>query len=367
MLQEFEARLLPHAMRSLALRRGLAPARRDELLEEARQELALDCLVHDRDLQAMPRRERHSRWFRLVERTAYHAGLRSTRRVQGGVDPDHLVGTWAHPAHRLPGLLRALQPGDARLVRRIVRQAPRKRNGSWNLVAAARVLGVDRRTLRKVWGRVADSLGFDTEYASFWERRLAEALTGLAADLLRAEGVLNLWPGTHRPPPDPESRRRRLRRIRSALGARPVAPRIRSALVAALRTDAHAVAHACNLLDHAAGIAPEAASTQLWRYEALALTGRLQAAADALERAERHGADPVRIALARAQLFQRRGNTAQAVALLEAAHAQSRADRRSAEALALLRGLSPPAPPPVPPGRARSPRRRPVAHRTPEW
>ncbi|MEY4674159.1 MAG: hypothetical protein RL148_1943, partial [Planctomycetota bacterium] len=336
-------------------------------LEEARQELALDCLVHDRDLQAMPRRERHSRWFRLVERTAYHAGLRSTRRVQGGVDPDQLAGSWEHPAHRLPGLLRTLRPGDARLVRRIARQASRKRNGSWNLVAAARALGVDRRTLRKVWGRVADSLGFDAEYASFWARRLAEALTGLAADLLRSEGVLHLWQGTRRPPPDPESRRRRLRRIRTALGARPVAPRVRSALAAALRTDAHAVAHACNLLDHAAAMDPESASTQLWRYEALALTGRLQAAAEALERAERHGADPVRIALARAQLHQRRGNTAQAVAVMEAAHAQSRADRRTAEALALLRGVSPPAPQPAPPGPARSTRRRRAARRTPAW
>jgi len=338
------------------------------LLEEARQELALDCLVHDRELTAMPRRERHARWFRLVERTAYHACIRSSRRTCRTVAPEALADRQPQGGNRLPGLLRRLGPEDAALVSRIAHQGASKRNGTSNLMATARRFGIDRRTLRRVWGDVADGLGFGPAYAAFWERRLAEALTGLAADLLRAHGNLQLWPGTRRSPPDPEGRLRRLRRIRTALEARPVDGPIRAALAAARRTIAQPVAHACALLDHAAAIAPDDAGTQLWRYEALACEGRLQAAASALDEAARLGGDPVRIALARAQLHQRRGHHRGARDLLREACSEARPDARILDALARLDGLSPgPAPRPARRAPAPSVRRLPAARRSPAW
>lgn len=365
LLEEFAERMLPHALRSLALRRSLAPARREELFEEARQELALDCLVHDRELTAMPRRERHSRWFRLIERTAYHTCFRASRRARAGVDLDGLVNPAPHAPGRLPGLLRRLEPGDAALVARIASRGATKRNGSHNLVATARRCGVDRRTLRKVWTRVADGLGFGPEYAAFWERRLAEALTGLAADLLRAHGGLQLWPGTRRAPPDPKGRMRRLRRIRTALQARPVDAHVRSALAVARRSVTDPVAHACQLLDHAVQVSPDDPGAQLWRYEALACAGRLGPAAAALEHAARGGGDPVRIALAKARLHQRGGNEALARDLLLEVRVATRGDRRIEAALAQLDGVSSgPGPRPTRSAAAPSVRRRRVAHRT---
>src|SRR5262245_25374577 len=73
-LEPFLQRLLPAMLRcNRRWRRLPEPSRRD-LIGDLRQELRLDCLEHLPVVLQLPQRERHQRWFRLVERWIYRHG-----------------------------------------------------------------------------------------------------------------------------------------------------------------------------------------------------------------------------------------------------------------------------------------------------
>jgi hypothetical protein len=196
LLQAFGARVLPGTLRRIAAWKRLGRGELPQLTEDLLQELAIDCLLHARTIVALPPGPRHARWMRMAERWVYrhHVRPRIPPAVPAGV-PAPIGATTALP------------------------DAPdhwvRLGNGRWNLTASA---VRDRRPLAALQNEVeclVVRLGCDGEHDAFWRARLAEALTGLGADLLRQRGGLLLLPAA-RAAVDPQ---RHLRRIR-ALGRR---------------------------------------------------------------------------------------------------------------------------------------------------
>ena len=76
------------------------------------------------------------------------------------------------------------------------------------------------RELRRRVDGLAKRLGENAERRAFWRARLAEALTGLAADLLRDHDLVQLLPRARRRP-DPAGR---LQRLRGLLAHFPIRP-----------------------------------------------------------------------------------------------------------------------------------------------
>jgi hypothetical protein len=339
-LEPFARRLLPGVLRRLSAWRGLTVAGREDLAAELLQELRLDCLEQPATIVELTPRERHQRWFRLVARWVYRQRRRGDAVRDEPVEPSRAPDFEPTPAE-----LRRLLPGlEPDLVAGLVKNAQRHRNGRYNLSATAGRLGMRSAGLRRLWENVADRLGYGSEFLSFWRRRLAEALTGLAADLLRDSGCLWLWPA-RRSPPDPRGRLRRIRRIHALLHSRPLPPEIRHAFGPLLRRSQPDLLPARELLGVAAELAPEWAAIPLWTFEAAVLDGELPAAARALRRGRALGADPVAVVLARARLLEARGRLAAAAALVRRAAARGRCRDRRLRSLSreLGRGKEPPA------------------------
>jgi hypothetical protein len=317
-LEWFTTRLLRGQLwRSNRCRFRSAPLRQ-QLLVEVRQELLVDCLTHVDAVLALSPPERHRRWFRFVERWIYH----ELRR--GEPLPEHFEAAMHDPAVEAPRVEVAL-PREA--VTDTEHRAATLRNGRTNVTATAHATGLTRPRVRALWAHIADQLGYDATFLGFWRRRLAEALTGLACDLLRDRDQVRLLPRPRRRP-DPQARLRRIRQILAVLAVRPLPHEIRVAIaMAKLRRGTRSV-RPIGLLAAAELLAGGCPKIALWRFEAAVADHELATAMRAVVAARDYGADPVAIVLARAKLLAVRGRIGAAGCLLHRARARQPHDPR---------------------------------------
>lgn len=321
LLHGFCARLLPGTVRRIAAWKRLPRAGLRELEAEVAQELAVDCLEHARQIVALPPAARHARWMRAAERWIYRQRV-ARRGCELGPD----LAAPAIPAAAAP------PPGLPELVA--------LGNGRSNLTATAARTGVRVRTLQRRLGTLARELGCDAAHDAFWRRRLVEALTGLAVDLLRDRGGLLLLPRP-RPAPDPAARRQRLRRLQARFQVRPATLPERTLLRRWVRADRLDGSAPRQLLVAALQLDPGHAAAWLWLFEACVAGSDLRAAAQALRRARQLAAPPrLAVALARARLLEARGRTGRALAALGRAAQRWPGERALAAVAAQLVAVS---------------------------
>ena len=334
-LELFKKRVLPSFCRRIAQWKGTPEAMRSELVAEIEQEVALDCLEHAAEIAGLDDRLRNLRWLRLAERFVYRHWTAPTRRR---VEQDLDAAAGRDPVPRLVATSAAAAT--------IAEHAQHLSNGRMSLTATGRTLGWSLRQVRAVRRRAANELGLGPEYRAFWCRRLAETLTGLAADRLRDDARVWIASEQQRQRPDPNGRARRLRRVRAMLGRAPLDADTRATLQRWSARGAQWTAEPMELLDDAARLRPRDAGIELWRFEAAAAEGHLRTAAAAIRRARARGADPGSALLARIRLLEMRGHAPAAAALLARARQRWPRDGRL--------GAPPPprqlAPYPPPPG-----------------
>lgn len=312
LLTEFCVHVLPLIVRRISIWKGIPPRRRRELTAEVAQELCVDCLEHRDAVLRMSAEERHRRWMRLTGRWI-HADC--GRRVPGLRDDE--VAKAATTPEPPPALVREA----ANLVQ--------FRNGRCNVVQTARETGTTVRAVRERLDDLATQLDRGQKHAAFWRRRLAEALTGLAADLLLDRGVLNVLPDARRAP-DPQGRRLRVRRLADHFQGQDAATERRLARRIA-RAPRAALGEPCDLLRHAVALEPDRTEPWLWLFEAALCDGDVRGAAAALRACRRLRCDRAtrsRLTLARARLREARGGVAAALRLLVRAIARRPHDGR---------------------------------------
>lgn len=316
-LDTFCARILPGTVRRIAAWKQLRGLRLSELLADLRQELAIDCLESARVVVELEPHERNGRWMRLVERWIYHHLVRP--RAAEDVH-EHLQ---APPRWQV-----TLQPfADIGVP---------LRNGRWNMAKSAASSGRRAANLRREVDRFVAQLGCDAEYDAFWRARLAEAMTGLAADLLRARGGLRLLPRARRPT-DVRDRLRRIRAIGARFHVRPSTIEVRRLLRPWQRRPRLDDDAPLRLLESATLLGPRSAGTWLWLFEAAVQRADPVRAMRAVRRARQcDGAARASIVLARARLLEARGRPAAAVALVRRAARRRRGAARLREALAAI-------------------------------
>jgi len=305
LLQGFTARILPGILRRIGGWKGIPTAALRELGEDITQELTLDCLEDPAAIVKGPTEVRHARWIRRAERWVYHQHVRPHRRG-ATADPD----TIAAPAQRT----RSDQVGEAPPVGIV-----QLKNGRCNLHASAERSGSSIRAVRRQLDHLANRLR-ETTPLLFWQRRLAEALVGLGADLLRLCYPLHLLP-TGRPCPDPAARRRRIRRLASRFPLHRTPLEVRKILACWNRPANRAAATARRALQQATRLCPERPEGWLWLFEAAVVDGDFATAARTLRTCRRWARPNAgRVVLARARLLEVRGNLPAAVALLARAY-----------------------------------------------
>jgi len=324
LLEVFTKRILPGAIRRIAAWKGITRGQIPDLTDEVRQELAVDCLSHTDTVVQLPTAQRHARWLRTAERWIYHHRVGRSKNT-------------AMPDTPLPARSHAVA-AEADLASRpnVVVMG----NGRLNLAASAASDGKEARRLRKELELLATELGCDEQYLAFWRLRLAEALTGLAADLLRDRGAVRLL-ARHHPAPDPRGRLRRIRRIAAHFRVRATTREVRAVLchwVRRPRLDAHAPRR---LLEHSTGLHPTAAAPWLWLFEACLAEADLGAALRAIRKGRFAGADRIAITLARARLLEARDQWPAATALIRRARDRWPRDARLARIQAAIKAVAP--------------------------
>ena len=307
----FCRRALPGTLRRIAAWKGVPPQSFRDLLDDVAQEIAADCLEHAAVIAALPLEARHARWMRLMERMIYQDRFAARRRRGGD------LAECAGPGLATDWATIAGAPAELDLLV----------NGRCNLARTAAAAGVPRRRLRLQLDEVARRCGADGEQRAFWRRRLAEALAGLAADLLRRDERVCLAQRARRPP-DVARRQQRLRRLATHF-PRHAATRRERALIrrwtCAWRFEPGAPAE---LLAAATALAPDNAAAWAWRFEAGIADGDLAAAARALRAARvLPTLPPATAVLARARLREARGDRRGAVRLLARARRRQPHDR----------------------------------------
>ena len=323
LLQIFRRRALPTLLRRLHMWKGLDRDQHHDLLEDLQQDLILDCLENPDVVVSLSSRDRHTRWFRLIERNHYQLHLRANRQrasseqinylEDGGTGQDARVEAELGPVDAwgedLP------QP-ERRLLRRLSSSARYLKNGRLNCRASAQSLAMRPRDLTEAWCRVAEDLGYGDEFLAFWRRRLVEALLGLAADLLRDSGAIVIHDEDRRRRPDPTGRLRRIGQLKNHLSCRPLPHEIKSVLARYPRTVRGRTLRPLEILADAAALQPDNATVHLWIFEAALAQEDLPAAAAAIRAARGCRAAPVPVILARARLLEVRGRRAAARHLL---------------------------------------------------
>ncbi|MBL8750380.1 MAG: hypothetical protein JNK78_14555 [Planctomycetes bacterium] len=171
-LHTFCANILPGTVRRIATWKQLRRAHVPDLVAELHQELAVDCLEHAALLVGLSTNDRNARWMRFSERWIYH------QLVRGRTNEE------VHENVPAPALGRFVPPA-------LLAESVHLGNGRWNVTATARRSGRRTAELQRELDHLLVHLGHDDEYDAFWRMRLAEALTGLAADLLRERGALH--------------------------------------------------------------------------------------------------------------------------------------------------------------------------------
>lgn len=325
--QAFVEHQLPWTVRRVASWRRLPRNRVPELTADVAQELAVDALQHVELLLAMPEADRCRRWHRLAERWLYHERMRSD-----------LVSSAELQESRGDKLLDTPAPCDLPVAPEALVHLG---NGRTNFRVTAQRAGTNPRTLQRRLDQWADRHGRGGSFLGFWQTRAAEAMTGLAADLLQQQACLTMVP-RRRQRPSPEARLRRLRRIARRFPLRPSTRATRSLLRPWLRWADLPSFRPRPLLESALLLAPQATATWLWLFEASFAEGDLAAALRAI-RSARHLANPTprEQVLARARVLEARGRLVAAAALLQRARTRWPADGCLVEVAARVAGDAP--------------------------
>lgn len=289
LLTAFCAHVLPPILRRISLWKGIPLRRRHELLAEATQELCVDCLEHGDAIARLSVRECHARWIRITERWIHRCYVRPARREQP-------------PENGFEDLAAAEEPTPPTAVPAVPRFVY-FRNGRCNVRQTAGRARTSAQAVRGKLAALAARLGHGDERRVFWRRRLAEALTGLAADLLLDAGSVYALPEARRAP-DPKARRRRVRQLAERFLAQCGGPERRIARRVG-RTPLTLAAAPRLVLQHAVALGAERPEPWLWLFEATVLDGDYAAAARALRACRCLTTDArtkSRITLARARL-----------------------------------------------------------------
>ncbi|MCB9870463.1 MAG: hypothetical protein H6836_06120 [Planctomycetes bacterium] len=338
LMQAFRRCVLPGLLRKLHLWKGLHTARHRDIVEDIEQELWLDCLLWPEEIVGMTGRDRHTRWFRIVERSHYRLHTRSERLRASDTEPDAVCASASSSepdGDAVECWGGELPPRQQQFLRQLGHRASYLKNGRLNCSASARSLGVRPQQLRAEWGAVADQLGFDAEFEAFWCRRLVEALVGLAADLLRDSGSVALCDERERRAPDPLGRLRRVRALRQRMALRPIPTSIKRVLAHYHSRNLGTLLTPLRILRDAASVLPDDPTVQLWTFEAALAEGLPDAAARAIRRARAARAEAVPVLLARARLLESRGKATAARRLLQRGPVR---DRRVSSAIVGLAG-----------------------------
>ncbi len=320
LVEEFCRRLLPGALRRLRAWKSIPSCLLAQHREDVEQELYMDGLEHTGAVLTLPPRERHARWMRVAERTLYRL-RRHERRCQPLVEePPSAASDDGAPTIDLPVIV----PLE---------------NGRANVAESARRAGLGRRSLRRRLDEAAAQLGWGDVQRRFWQARAAEALTGLAADLLRAQRAVHELDDARAV--DLSRRHRRLRQIAQRFPVQPSTLRVRRALQPWLRTGQASSPPPQALLARAVELAPQRAAGGLWLFEAACAARDPAAAAAALGRARRcDDAARAALLLARARLLELRGRFDDAGSRLRRAARRRDPDRRLHRALQLAASLT---------------------------
>ena len=320
LLSKFRRHILPGALRRISAWKGIPQSRLRDWLDDILQELALDCLEHTSTVLSLPERQRHARWMRRTEQVVYRHRRQITNQPLSVEEPERpnyqCMGT---PELGLPNLVAM-------------------GNGRTNIEASIRLTGMARRQLRRQLNQLAEQLGWDRERYEFWRARVVEALTGLAADLLRAQGhVLLLAPPTLAP--DPDRRAMRLRQLNCRFPVQPLTRPCRDVLRPWVRRSPSEPAKPRQLLEQAVALEPQSATAWLWLLEACCSEQDERGARRALWRASRcRDAPHAALVLGRARTLELRGRLAAGVRLLR--RAMARWPRETAFATALELALT---------------------------
>lgn len=296
LLTQFQHQILPGALRRVATWKSIPHRLLQEWLDDVVQELAVDCLQHANVIVRLPERQRHARWMRRAEAVIYRL-RRHLSRLATSVD-EPAVANWRHecqPDVHLPALV-ALS------------------NGRPNVLASIRQSGQARRHLRQQLDDLAAQLGWHGQL-EFWQARVVEALTGLAADLLLEQhGIV---PVSALPLPAPERRRARLRRLGERFPVQPSTRVIRSVLRPWIRRNKHRELGARSLLEQAVALGPASGAAWLWLFEACCQERDAPGAMRAIWQARRcQGVCRATVVLARARVFELRGRFGTGIKLL---------------------------------------------------
>lgn len=287
-----EGPLHPTVWRSAAWK-GIDKSQVQDVLADVVQELAVDVLADPERSINLPERERHRRWMQIAERWIYQRQRQSRLASR-----EHLLDLSSLPAPTLRAEPTSSVPAPTPV---------KLANGRLNLSATARGAGLSLPATRDRIEELAWLAGCDEDHAEFWRRRTAEALTGIAADLLQLHAGVSLLP-TRRRAPDLQARLQRLRRIRQRLAVRPATRRVRSLLRHCLHAAKRQRLEPRRLLEDATHLMPDSTAAWLWLFEACVADGDLTAAARAIRRARQRARPTARAqALARARLLEARG------------------------------------------------------------
>lgn len=164
-LRTFEERHLPSALRRLAQWKGFDARRDPDLVDDVRQELAIDCLSDPDAIIAASEDARTRRWFRLVHLVHYRLRTRDARCAAQIDEIDGFAIQLDDPVQQV-----RLDATNHAQVAELAERAIHLRNGRLNVCATARALGLRRRRFRVVWQELAAELGFGTEFLEFWQR-----------------------------------------------------------------------------------------------------------------------------------------------------------------------------------------------------
>lgn len=336
-LEQFRHRALPGLVRKYQVWQGLNPSQQQEVVEESTQELWLDCLSNTEELVRLDHGRRCSCWFRLLERRHYHLYTKSQRQTgQTPEEPDHVATTGPGETHFAHLDRLGLAGSEQCLAQELLEHAAYLRNGRINCRLSAQRLGISPQALTRRWDQLVSQLGYGREFLDFWQRRLVEALLGLAADLLRDQGSLRLWAEARRRRPDPGGRMRRVLSIRRRLCCRPLPPLLRQVLSRYPRSREGLRRPPRAILADARLLSPLDARISLWSVEAALQDRDHPRALRELRSARHQGADPVATSLARARLLQLRGRITACHRLLDATSRRLGPDPRLIAALRLL-------------------------------
>jgi hypothetical protein len=320
LLTIFQARILPGAIRRISAWKGISSPLMREWQEDISQELILDCLEHAQTVLRLSERGRHTRWMRTAERTIYRQ--RRLLALQRTGDEEAIQAPPDQP----------LAPELEIEVSKITTLS----NGRANVIASIESTGHPRRQIRHKLDVLAKKLGWDEERQNFWQARVGEALTGLAADLLREQHPIQTSNAAHKPL-NKAKRHSRLRQLARRFPVQPSTLLVRRALQPWIRGSPQPCVDPRTLLEVAVSLQPTASASWLWLFEACCYSGDFARALTSLRAASQiPNAARAPVLLGRARLLEARGHYQRGVRLMQRAAQRWPSEGLLTRSLALL-------------------------------